>query len=77
MYVVACAGELSLPLFSLYHFSRAFNDKILVQLLEELFELLKVSPRYWGKDKIFFPTIALLELVSTDYPERYFDTGIS
>ena len=33
--------------------------------------------RYWGKDKQVFPTIALLELVSNDYPERCFNTGMS
>jgi len=51
--------------------------KIFVLLLKELSELREVMPRYWGKDKQIFPTIALLELVSNDYPERCFNTGIS
>jgi hypothetical protein len=36
-----------------------------------------VQLRYWGKDKQVFPTIALLESVSNDYPERCFNTGLS
>ena len=51
--------------------------KILVLLLEELFELREVTMRYWGKDKRIIPTVALLELVSNDYPERCFNTAIS
>lgn len=51
--------------------------KILVSLLEELNELRQLSLRYWGRDKQIIPTIALLELVSNDYPERCFNTGIS
>ncbi len=51
--------------------------EIFVQLLEELYDLRQVRLRYWGKDKQVFPTIALLELVSNDYPERCFNTGIT
>ena len=57
---------------------RTFNVReISVNLLEELLELRQVRLRYWGKDKQVFPTIALLELVSNDYPERCFNTGMS
>ena len=35
-----------------------------------------MSPTYWGKDKQVFLNIALLELVSNDYPETCFNTGI-
>ena len=57
---------------------KTFNVReILVNLLEELLELRQVWLRYWGKDKQVFPTIALLELVSNDYPERCFNTGMS
>lgn len=52
-------------------------QKICFSLLEELCELCKVSLRYWGHDKHFLPTIALLELVSNDYPERCINTAIS
>ena len=30
-----------------------------------------MQPRNWGKEKQVFPTIAFLELVSNDYPERW------
>jgi hypothetical protein len=33
--------------------------------------------RYWGKEKQIFPTLALLELVSNDYPEQCFNMGIT
>ena len=57
---------------------KTFNvHEILVHLLKELLELPEVQPRYWGKDKQVFPTIAFLELVSNDYPERCFNTAIS
>ena len=57
---------------------KTFNVReIFVQLLKELFDLRQVRPRYWGKDKKIFPTVALLELVSNDYPERCFNTGIT
>jgi len=57
---------------------KTFNVRqIWVNLLEELLELQKVWPRYWGKDKQIFTTTALLEFVSNDYPERCFNTGLS
>jgi hypothetical protein len=57
---------------------KTFNVReILVHLLEELLELREVQLRYWGKDKQVFPTIAFLELVSNDYPERCFNMVIS
>ncbi len=52
-------------------------QKILVRFLEELCELQKVSPRNREQDRQSFPTFALLELVSNDYAERCFNTGIS
>jgi hypothetical protein len=45
--------------------------------LEKLYDLHQVRLRYWGKDKQVFPTIALLKLVSNDYPEQCFNTGIT
>ena len=57
---------------------KTFNVcEILVHLLEELLELPDVRLRCWGKDKKVFPTIAFLELVSNDYPERCFNMAIS
>ena len=43
--------------------------------MEELFELHKVSPKYWGKDTQISATIALLELVGNDYPEKCLTMG--
>ena len=56
---------------------KANSHEIFIQILQEVHELKKATLRYWGKDKQFVFTIVILDMVSQDYPEGCYNTGMS
>jgi len=58
-------------------FKKTNSHEIFIQILQEVHELKKPTLRYWGKDKQYVFTIVILDMVSQDYPERCYDTGMS
>ena len=59
-----------------FTFKKFNTSAILVELLTELQALREVKMRYWKSEKSAIPTVAFLELISNDYPERCFNCSI-
>ena len=58
-------------------FKKNHSHNIFIQLLKEVNDLQKPTPRYWGKEKQVHNTMVFLDMVSNDLPERCFNTGTS
>jgi hypothetical protein len=58
-------------------FKSQLNQAVFVQMLSEALELENVCWRYCGRQKKRIPTMFILDLVSNDYPERCYNTGIA
>ena len=58
-------------------FKKFNSSAILVDLLKEVKQLQEVKMRYWKAEKKAIPTMAFLQLISNDYPERCFNCSIA
>ena len=58
-------------------FKKENHEDIFIRLLREVYALQQVTLRYWGEDKKFIPTIAMLDMVSNDWPERCANSSLS